>query len=48
MLDGFPYNGHCDQHERRCGLDRRKSPASLEDLWGLFPEPPPDEPGQNL
>lgn len=32
-------------HDRRKGVDRRESPASLEDLLILFSQLPSDDPG---
>jgi len=39
-------NGMLVVHDRRCDSDRRKSPASLEDLLILFSQLPSEDPGQ--
>jgi len=47
---GFPLAGHDGvlvAHDRRHGSDRRKSSASMEDLWILFSQLPSEDPGQN-
>ena len=45
----FPFRD-CDGmhvvHDRRSASDRRKSPASLEDLLILFSQLPSEDPGQ--
>jgi len=41
-------NGVRIAHDRRHGADRRKSSASLEELWILFSQAPSEDPGQNL
>jgi hypothetical protein len=49
MLVEFPLrdsNGMHVVHDRRCDNDRRKSPASLEDLLILFSQLPSEDPGQ--
>jgi len=46
----FPLAGHNGvrvAHDRRNGSDRRKSSASMEDLWVLFSQLPSENPGQN-
>jgi hypothetical protein len=34
-------------HDRRHGSERRKSSASMEELWILFSQLPSEDPGQN-
>jgi len=46
MLGVIPLADRDRMHNRRCGIDRRKSNATLDDLWVLFPQSPPDDHGQ--